>query len=145
MSDTRIVAMQQIAVLQDGHGKEAAFSASEITALEGIQQEQKRRAEAELAQAFADGYEIADVTVGGDERVLLTVWTLRLVAVRAADIEGDDARSALARPVESRALLDASQVPQGFFPVRSPSPDEQAAIHNTYLERADLFLRTLKP
>lgn len=34
-------------------------------------------AERELAQAYADGYEIADVTVSVGERVIATVWTLR--------------------------------------------------------------------
>lgn len=39
--------------------------------------DQQARAEAELSQAFADGYEIADVTQTVGERVIVTTWTLR--------------------------------------------------------------------
>lgn len=162
MSDVRIVTMQQIAVLLDGHGNEAAFTPEELDGLEGIQQTQKRQAEAQLAQAFADGFEIADVTTGSNERVLLTTWTLRLVPpTRAQDVpEGDDARTALysagekLRPGDaiyfgSDGLAHPATVPPGFFPVCSPLPDEQDAIQIDALIReklahADLDLRTLK-
>lgn len=85
----RIVQMQQHCMVQDNYPAgdlETAFA--EIQALDKAQ---KERAEADLAQAYADGYEIADVTVGGNERVLLTVWTLRprVVTMKITELVGD--------------------------------------------------------
>lgn len=66
------------------------FPAADLNAFEQAQMEAAR---AELSRLQADGYEIANVTVGGYERVLLTVWTLRPVEPSVAVqnfIMGDD-------------------------------------------------------
>lgn len=66
----RIVTMQQDVI---GHN---------ATIKEGVERQQynvlmEETAQRALAQAYADGYEIAGVTVSVGERVIATVWTLK--------------------------------------------------------------------
>lgn len=90
---------------------------------------QLQRVRAELAQAFADGFTIANVAIGGNERVLLTTWTLRKSPLDAA------ARRENEQIVQrhSLALGDSSQRSANADPVR-----------DAQLERMDLSQRTIK-
>lgn len=90
MSDVRIVTMQQ----------EVLHSLTKIgvgAQIEQFNQLMRQEADEELAQAYEDGFEIVDSVIGGNERVLLTTWTLRpQAAVSILDaIVGDDANRAV--------------------------------------------------
>lgn len=74
-SVVRIVTMQTPSVLQGGEAYMLPVQAMDD--VKEMAEQARQRANGELAQAFADGYEIAAVTVGGNEHVLMTVWTLR--------------------------------------------------------------------
>ena len=71
--DVRIIAFQKTAAVQP-----TAIEGWE-TALQAMDADQLRQAEVALAQAFADGYELVTTAIGGNDRVLMTVYTLRPV------------------------------------------------------------------
>lgn len=72
----RIVTMQQFVLDADVTNMALGMGLGD-EGFDLLMKQERTRAEASLSQAFADGYEIADVTVSVGERVIATVWTLR--------------------------------------------------------------------
>lgn len=84
VSVVRVVVMQQLSAAVNYINTPSIKDAEDI---DETNRSYRKFASDELAQAFADGYEIASVTVGGNEHVLMTVWTLRpaVVLVQSTD------------------------------------------------------------
>lgn len=122
----KIVQMQTLSLLQDEfHSK---VKVDDFTHIADIALAMKQNAEAELAQAFADGYEITNITVGGNERVLLTVWTLR---------PGDHPVTVQTFTMDFRDAFMAAKAETDALPGNDP-------ISRMYGNRANLDQRTLK-
>lgn len=133
-NEVRVITMQQFSMLQDNYpagDPETAFA--EIQTMDNAQRE---RATAELAQAYADGFALDNVAVGGNDRVLLTTWTLR------KRDSSDVTNTALDNWAYQHVEAPDGKMHTVWYPKRHDLTDLD--MIRARQERADLDLRTLK-